>query len=96
MQPPEQRESQSLSKVNSAGEALLEQFAAWFGSLRFLHKVLVGGNHDLVMQGLGKTRVRELFARHCTFGTVHYLEHETAQAPPVGQLDPYVFDFVVK
>lgn len=70
-------------EVHSAGEALLEQFAAWFGSLRFLHKVLVGGNHDLVMQGLGKTRVRELFARHCTFGTVHYLEHETAQVGPL-------------
>lgn len=65
-----------IQEVKQEGIALFEYFADWFGALDFPYKVLIGGNHDLVMQGLGKERVQHMLDRSATRGKCIYLEHE--------------------
>ena len=65
-----------ILEVKEQGVALFEHFAKWFGALDFAAKVVIGGNHDLVVQGLGKDRVQEMLDRHTTAGRCVYLEHE--------------------
>lgn len=62
--------------VKPQGVQLFERFAEWFGDQKFQYKIFVAGNHDLVVQGLGKQRVQSIFDKHCTYGEVVYLEHE--------------------
>ena len=46
----------------------LESVARWLQALPHQHKIIIGGNHDRVMETVGAARVRELFARvGCTY-----------------------------
>eukprot|EP00927_Polykrikos_kofoidii_P037365 TRINITY_DN31510_c0_g3_i1.p1 TRINITY_DN31510_c0_g3~~TRINITY_DN31510_c0_g3_i1.p1 ORF type:complete len:494 (-),score=59.00 TRINITY_DN31510_c0_g3_i1:282-1712(-) len=71
------RNGHRIDTVKPAGEALLESFARWLGEQPFRHKVMVAGNHDLVLQGLGKQRVQEIIDGEARHGRAVYLEHET-------------------
>jgi len=71
---------------DDVGVALLRRFAAWFGQLRYAHKVLIGGNHDSTLQFVGKAMVQSILTEHCSFGEVVYLEDEEAT---VGRLRIY-------
>jgi len=70
------RENGLIKRVDPAGEALFVQFAEWFGAQNFPFKVLVAGNHDLVLQGLGKVRVQQILDDQAVHGKSVYLEHE--------------------
>jgi len=63
--------------VSPAGTTLLTEFAGWLGARPHPHKVVIAGNHDLVLAGLGKAAVRAIFAQ-ASGGTAVYLEHEAA------------------
>lgn len=65
-----------VTDVKPEGVALFKYFAEWFGSQKFANKVLIGGNHDLVLQGLGKSRVQQLLDECTTHGKCVYLEHD--------------------
>lgn len=67
-----------VTGVTPVGEDLFVNFAVWFGALDFKHKVLVAGNHDMVLQGLGKQRVQQILSEHATIGTPVYLEDDVA------------------
>ena len=54
------RASGAVVRVRPSGVALFEAFARWFASRRHARKVLVAGNHDLVLQGLGPARVQRI------------------------------------
>jgi len=69
----------SRGRPTEAGLAQFERFAAWFGAQPFENKVLVAGNHDGVLEALGPAAVRATLARAARVGSVHYLEHETAE-----------------
>lgn len=66
------------SVVSEAGLKLFDRFAAWFGAQPHAHKLVIGGNHDSVFQGLGTAVVRRVFAEKSA-GTALYVEHEGAQ-----------------
>lgn len=75
----ERRSDGTIVRVLPAGEALFKRFAAWLGAQPHFHKVLIGGNHDLVIQGLGATRVQQILTETASLGTPPvYLEHEAA------------------
>lgn len=59
------------------GIELFENFAKWFGAQPHHHKVLIGGNHDMVMDKLGKKAIQEILDKYCKEGTCIYLEGET-------------------
>merc|ERR1712232_1356176 len=67
-----------IRSVSPDGVALFENFARWIAGQDFPLKVFIAGNHDLVMQGLGKDEVRRILAACTPHGcTVPvYLEHE--------------------
>jgi Icc-related predicted phosphoesterase len=49
--------------------AELQDFASWVGGLRARHKVVVAGNHDLILEEMGRE------AAECMFpADVHYLQ----------------------
>lgn len=61
------------------GEALFSNFARWFGAQDFEHKVLVPGNHDAVLECMGKSQVQAVLDEHTTphgRGRVSFLLHE--------------------
>ncbi len=64
--------------VSDAGAKLLDRFASWFGAQPHAHKLVIGGNHDSVFQGLGTAAVRRVFAKYSA-GSALYVEHENAQ-----------------
>ena len=64
--------------VSDAGARLLDRFASWFGAQPHAHKLVIGGNHDSVFQGLGTAAVRRVFAENSA-GSALYVEHESAQ-----------------
>ena len=65
-------------RINSFhGDQLVDNFLQWFGRQSHPHKVLIGGNHDLCLQNLGKQRVRSTLERYSQ-GSAMYLEHEAA------------------
>eukprot|EP01079_Euglenida_sp_SAG-EU17-18_P009146 gene9146-1643_t len=76
----------SIKTVKDAGVVLFERFAAWLGRLGHPHKVsslystcaqvIIGGNHDLVLQGMGPARVREVLSKYCVPASTAYLDHE--------------------
>lgn len=74
--PASEGQWQEIVTVKTEGRELFERFAKWFGEQQFEHKVFVAGNHDLVVQGLGKARVQAIFDEYCSYGHVIYLEHE--------------------
>lgn len=78
--------TRQIIRVTPAGEALFVNFAEWFGALRYEHKVLVAGNHDMVLQGLGKDRVQEILDANTTHGKSVYLEDDTVSC---GELSIY-------
>lgn len=67
-----------IEAVKPQGVAIFQYFAEWFGALDFPFKVLIGGNHDLVVQGLGKERVQDILDSNTVKGKCVYLEHEEA------------------
>lgn len=67
-----------ISSLAPSGVALVDRFAAWLGRQPHPHKVVIGGNHDLVLAGLGAAAIRATIARACGDGYAIYLEHETA------------------
>jgi len=71
--------AKKIISVSPEGENLFRGFASWFGKQHFDHKALVAGNHDLVLQGLGKDRVQEILSEACVFGEAVYLEHNEAR-----------------
>jgi hypothetical protein len=72
----ERRSDGSIVRVHPEGEALFTRFATWLGAQPFRHRLLVGGNHDLVLQGLGAERVQQILAASTTVGDPPvYLEH---------------------
>lgn len=66
--------------VRPEGLALFERFAKWLGVQTYMYKILVGGNHDLVLQRMGRERVQEVLNGYNTHGEVVYLQHETVCA----------------
>eukprot|EP01065_Artemidia_motanka_P029458 TRINITY_DN35568_c0_g1_i1.p1 TRINITY_DN35568_c0_g1~~TRINITY_DN35568_c0_g1_i1.p1 ORF type:complete len:592 (+),score=109.86 TRINITY_DN35568_c0_g1_i1:58-1833(+) len=75
--------SREILQVHEQGIELFRRFATWFGAQPFNYKVLVAGNHDLVLQGLGQDRVQEILDRTNRHGTVVYLEHREARVGPL-------------
>jgi len=74
----------AIVRVKPAGEALFTRFAAWFGAQSHPSKVLIGGNHDLVLQGLGASRVQRILDEQATPGRGAppvYLEHTHTTLP---------------
>mmetsp|Transcript_71538 Transcript_71538/g.220832 ORF Transcript_71538/g.220832 Transcript_71538/m.220832 type:complete len:630 (-) Transcript_71538:125-2014(-) len=67
-----------IKMVKPEGEFLFRYFAEWFGRQRFPFKVLVAGNHDLVLQGLGKAKIQQILDESTVHGRAFYLEHEDA------------------
>lgn len=65
-----------IQEVKPQGVELFKYFADWFGALDFPHKAVIAGNHDLVLEGLGKARVQQMLDQSCTRGRCVYLEHE--------------------
>lgn len=65
-------------EVAPEGDALLAEFAHWFGAQRYEHKVLVGGNHDSVLEALGRERVQAILDASCAYGEVVYLQDNVA------------------
>lgn len=63
--------------VKPAGVKLLESFAyfcfhpaevtfrTWIGKLPHPHKMLIGGNHDWVLQSLGPEEVQKMLQKYC-------------------------------
>ena len=75
----ERRSDKTIVRVLPEGEALFARFAAWLGAQPHAHKVLIGGNHDLVLQGLGRARVQQILDASATVGAPPvYLEHTAA------------------
>lgn len=70
------RREGAIRSVKPAGLEIFTNFAMWFGAQEFANKILVAGNHDLVLQGLGKERVQQILEAHAVHGRVVYLEHE--------------------
>eukprot|EP00756_Hemistasia_phaeocysticola_P050998 Hpha_TRINITY_DN26182_c0_g1::TRINITY_DN26182_c0_g1_i1::g.155308::m.155308 len=68
-------EWREIVSVRPLGVELFRRFAEWFGAQPFRVKVLVAGNHDLVIQGLGKEAVQEMLDKYTTHGQTVYLEH---------------------
>ena len=66
-----------IRRVSPDGISLVERFAAWLGAQPHPHKVVIGGNHDLVLAGLGAATVRAMLS-NASGGTAMYLEHESA------------------
>ncbi len=52
------------------GIELVHEFARWFGAQPHPFKVLIGGNHDKVLEALGAQAVRDILNEHCKVGTV--------------------------
>lgn len=69
-----------IQSVKPDGEALFVHFSQWLGAQPYCYKILVAGNHDLVLQGLGKAKVQEILDAHTTHGKVIYLQHEAVSA----------------
>jgi len=67
-----------IQDVSQEGVDLFKFFASWFGAQDFPHKVMIAGNHDLVLQGLGKARVQHMLDDSTIRGRCVYLEHEEA------------------
>lgn len=65
-----------IQEVKDEGIAVFQYFADWFGAQKFPNKVLIAGNHDLVLQGLGRVRVQQILDNSTTHGKCFYLEHE--------------------
>ena len=61
------------------GRTVLADFAAWLRTdvPQASYKVVVGGNHDALLQSMGKEAV-QTFLRHYAGDSVVYLEHEMA------------------
>jgi hypothetical protein len=73
-----------IIRVLPEGEDLFRRFAAWLAAQPFEFKVLVGGNHDLVLQGLGPVRCSEILAEVTQTGKAPiYLEHSSAMVGPL-------------
>jgi hypothetical protein len=77
--------------VKPAGSELLEHFGyfellnylfsiirEWLGTQPHPHKLVIGGNHDWVLQALGVQEVQQTFDKYSAKGSVIYLEHEEA------------------
>ena len=78
----ERRANKTIVRVLPEGEVLFARFAAWLGRQPHAHKVLIGGNHDLVLQGLGRARVQQILDEHASCGVPPvYLEHSAADLP---------------
>lgn len=65
--------------VQPEGIALFDNFARWFGAQHFAHKVVIGGNHDMVLQQLGSSAVQSTLTQYCSHGEATYLEHREAR-----------------
>jgi hypothetical protein len=68
-----------------AALARLEAFGLWLASQPFEHAIVVGGNHDRLLEEMGRDEVRAALGRRPAGGaadaercTVHYLHDETA------------------
>lgn len=93
--------------VTSDGKALVSNFLSWFCALPHPHKVFIGGNHDWVLQALGKDEVQEMIHTHLnsmstssttssttpsSYLSVAYLDHEEATVGPVKVFgSPYAY-----
>jgi len=69
----ERNPDKSIRRVKSEGIALFSNFATWFRSQPHPHKVLIAGNHDLVMEGIGRAEIQRLVGP-----ATAYLLHEHA------------------
>ena len=72
----------AVVEVRAEGVELFERFSRWFGAQPHAHKLLVAGNHDLVLAGMGADRVRARVHADSN-GSAVYLEHETATLGPL-------------
>eukprot|EP01124_Arcella_intermedia_P031181 TRINITY_DN6979_c0_g1_i1.p1 TRINITY_DN6979_c0_g1~~TRINITY_DN6979_c0_g1_i1.p1 ORF type:complete len:466 (+),score=41.37 TRINITY_DN6979_c0_g1_i1:54-1451(+) len=68
-----------IQRASEDGIKLFEDFAAWFGAQPHPHKVLIGGNHDGVIDALGKEGVYRILQKHSKKDTIAYLLHEEAR-----------------
>jgi len=73
----------ATKSIKPGGRELFERFAVWFGSLPHPHKILVGGNHDWVMQAMGYDAIVQVLSTYCQPGTFVYLEHAEATVGPL-------------
>jgi hypothetical protein len=65
-------------EINPIGTQLLQNFSHWLGTLPHPHKVIIGGNHDGVLDALGPDVVRKILYAECAPGSCVYLVHEEA------------------
>lgn len=72
----------TITHVDPLGPKLVKNFAQWLGKLPHPHKVVIGGNHDLVLEAMGTDTVKHLIASE-SGGRAIYLCHENAS---VGRL----------
>eukprot|EP01062_Namystynia_karyoxenos_P011883 TRINITY_DN1426_c3_g1_i1.p1 TRINITY_DN1426_c3_g1~~TRINITY_DN1426_c3_g1_i1.p1 ORF type:complete len:639 (+),score=185.29 TRINITY_DN1426_c3_g1_i1:85-1917(+) len=74
---------EEIVSVRPLGVELFRRFAEWFGRQRFKYKVLVAGNHDLVLQGMGKKAVQGMLDEYAKHGSALYLQHEEGRFGPL-------------
>ena len=74
------RRSGATLEVRPAGVELFVSFASWLARQPHAHKVLIGGNHDLVLEALGAARVQQILDEQTPDGVEPpiYLEHTAA------------------
>jgi len=75
--------SKPTRKIKPLGYELVENVSAWFGSLPHPHKILIGGNHDWVMQAMGYDGVVAVLTKYCKPGSFVYLNHTEASVGPL-------------
>eukprot|EP01006_Ploeotia_vitrea_P035200 TRINITY_DN65845_c2_g8_i1.p1 TRINITY_DN65845_c2_g8~~TRINITY_DN65845_c2_g8_i1.p1 ORF type:complete len:435 (+),score=53.61 TRINITY_DN65845_c2_g8_i1:41-1306(+) len=73
----------TIKSVNPEGTQLFERFAEWFGALPHRHKIVIGGNHDLVLEGLGPKKCQKILDHHCPDASARYLCHEAVDCDGV-------------
>eukprot|EP00009_Paramoeba_aestuarina_P004238 CAMPEP_0201510634 /NCGR_PEP_ID=MMETSP0161_2-20130828/3238_1 /ASSEMBLY_ACC=CAM_ASM_000251 /TAXON_ID=180227 /ORGANISM="Neoparamoeba aestuarina, Strain SoJaBio B1-5/56/2" /LENGTH=454 /DNA_ID=CAMNT_0047905831 /DNA_START=73 /DNA_END=1434 /DNA_ORIENTATION=- len=72
-------EHKNVISVDEKGPKLFRKFAKWLGKQPHPHKVIIGGNHDLVIQNLTPEVVRSILDEFSPSPkTAIYLEHEEA------------------
>ena len=83
------RRSGATLEVRPAGVELFVSFASWLARQPHAHKVLIGGNHDLVLEALGAARVQQILNEYTPDGLEPpiYLEHTAASVGGLTRLD---------
>lgn len=71
---PDFAEDQNIN-VPMQSKWLCDQFVPWIESIDIPNKIVIGGNHDFVLEAVGKKEITNLFDSV----DVHYLEHSAKE-----------------